>query len=65
MRERSWAALACPEPPLPRAAPDRSSGPAQTEVVALWAEVLRMATGAQRFNVYADPAGHPSCLCRH
>ncbi|GAA1137912.1 VOC family protein [Nesterenkonia lutea] len=36
---------------------------AHTEVVELGAEVLEMAAGAQRFNVYADPAGHPFCLC--
>ena len=38
---------------------------AHTEVVELGAEVLQMATGTQRFNVYADPAGHPFCLCWH
>lgn len=36
---------------------------AHTEAVELGAEVLQMATGEQRFNVYADPAGHPFCLC--
>ncbi|EXF25395.1 glyoxalase [Nesterenkonia sp. AN1] len=38
---------------------------AHTEVIGLGAEVLQMATGDQRFNVYADPAGHPFCLCWH
>lgn len=36
---------------------------AHAEVVQLGAQVLQMATGSQRFNVYADPAGHPFCLC--
>ncbi len=38
---------------------------AHAEAVELGATVLQMATGRQRFNVYADPAGHPFCFCWH
>ena len=39
---------------------------AHTEVMALGATVLQPAAGqdsADDFQVYADPAGHPFCLC--
>ncbi|MDX6224799.1 MAG: hypothetical protein QOJ92_97 [Frankiales bacterium] len=39
---------------------------AHEEVVALGARLLQAATdldAAQGFQVYADPAGHPFCLC--
>jgi hypothetical protein len=41
---------------------------AHDEVVALGAEVLQLADdpgAAEGFQVYADPAGHPFCLCWH
>ena len=36
---------------------------AHNEAVALGAELLRQAEEGEDFNVYADPAGHPFCLC--
>lgn len=36
---------------------------AHEEVVSLGATLLQRATGGENFNVYADPAGHPFCLC--
>lgn len=38
---------------------------AERKVLALGAKVLdRQDDGAEDFRVYADPAGHPFCLCR-
>ncbi|MEU9361228.1 VOC family protein [Streptomyces sp. NPDC048301] len=40
-------------------------GPAEEEVLALGATPLDLDDqgGERRFRVYADPAGHPFCLC--
>jgi predicted enzyme related to lactoylglutathione lyase len=43
-------------------------GPAHEEVMALGARLLKPAENlgeAEGFQVYADPAGHPFCLCWH
>lgn len=37
-------------------------GPAEAEVLALGAKRLK-AVDDENFRVYADPAGHPFCLC--
>ncbi|MCC9710057.1 VOC family protein [Streptomyces sp. MNU76] len=37
---------------------------AEKEVLALGATVLDAADRERGFRVYADPAGHPFCLCR-
>ncbi len=36
---------------------------AHSEVMALGAKVLKEAAEGDDFQVYADPAGHPFCLC--
>ncbi|MFC9890952.1 VOC family protein [Streptomyces pilosus] len=36
---------------------------AEKEVLALGAKPLDTADGSRDFRVYADPAGHPFCLC--
>ena len=38
--------------------------PAEAEVLSLGARLLR-AVDEEQFRVYADPAGHPFCLCWH
>ncbi len=38
--------------------------PAEAEVLRLGARLLK-AVDEEGFRVYADPAGHPFCLCRH
>lgn len=41
-------------------------GPAHDRVMSLGAKVLKPAdagSGGDNFQVYADPAGHPFCLC--
>ena len=43
-------------------------GPAHEEAIALGARLLKPADdleAAEGFQVYADPAGHPFCLCWH
>ncbi|MEV7424990.1 MULTISPECIES: VOC family protein [unclassified Streptomyces] len=37
---------------------------AEKQVLALGATVLEAADRERSFRVYADPAGHPFCLCR-
>lgn len=36
---------------------------AHAKVLDLGAEIIQLAEGEQKFNVYADPSGHPFCLC--
>jgi hypothetical protein len=37
---------------------------AHEQAIALGARLLKAANDSETFQVYADPAGHPFCLCR-